>query len=349
MAAIILLGLLAFNGYVFYNQLIQANPQAPADPLTTLPTGDRLSGEALPPDPTNMALLIAGGAMLLFAFGLVLFYVMLNGRAKNRDRRRLADLTLIQEGLEQYWLDHGRYPYAEAQAAELSKGVLMTGAWETLSLPERSTMANYVAGWPLSDPGIAATESDQTGNYAYRPLMAGQAYELYAVLERPGESLLEVKDLPEALWGYTYRTSNGQRHQPTTPDASAIATQAQAELVQEEYAQSITGQGQTTEGPLDYSQFTLPGGGQAQQAAAEPPIQGSGPDSVIENNSEVIQPPAGLAYKPLTITMPYNPVVEKPAPEMTVAQPDPTPQPTSDSATSDIPDLFPLFPEESSS
>jgi len=86
-----------------------------------------------------------------------LMYASFNAvRAKERDRKRLTDIRLVELALEEYWNKFGNYPASDGQGI---------GGWDT---PGNGTfLGPLVQNKFLANNIFDPTENDDFGNYRY--------------------------------------------------------------------------------------------------------------------------------------------------------------------------------------
>jgi prepilin-type N-terminal cleavage/methylation domain-containing protein len=97
-------------------------------------------------------------------------------QAKTRDSRRKADLKAIQQALEEYYNDHGRYPNSSGNGGfPLSTA---GGFWidDGLSTPRYDLDSTYIKSMPVDPKNTGSPMTSGVYGYMYRnwgPLVCG--------------------------------------------------------------------------------------------------------------------------------------------------------------------------------
>lgn len=92
---------------------------------------------------------------------------------KGRDTQRKNDLAQISRALEQYYNDVGNYPNTSGSSNYYIVDGVIPRAWGT-------------SGWTYFD--LLPKDPLTSQRYIYHQALGGQAYYLYAHLERPGDA-----------------------------------------------------------------------------------------------------------------------------------------------------------------
>lgn len=156
-------------------------------------------------------------AIVVFVGAAVLIFLQTGKMKKSsRDKKRLQDLQDIASVMEKYYQQHGHYPMSATYDSQYYTAINILTEWSSYNFPPAEEMRALNPSWPLSDPNLTPSATNQEGNYLYYPHHFGQRFSLYAQLEAPTQHPVPdynaIDKLPPTTAKYNYRLNGIDHH-----------------------------------------------------------------------------------------------------------------------------------------
>lgn len=172
------------------------------------------------------------GAILIALITVVIIAKHNDTKKRNYDKIRQKQLEAIARGLENYYIEHQRYPISETFDPSYYSFLNFTNDWEYYKLPSADIMMQYFEGWPILDPSTSASKAGALNHYLYYPQDNSQSYSLFAHFDTvkitDSNNYNVIDKIPETLGSYNYKLTSPLHPKPELTTMQPLDSQAPA-------------------------------------------------------------------------------------------------------------------------